>query len=56
MDALGGMVGYTYDANNDRTTITNQNGKTTNFAYDGSGNLTGITDPSGMVRGLPTTR
>ena len=28
-DPLGGVVGYGYDANNDRTSVTNQNGNTT---------------------------
>jgi YD repeat-containing protein len=30
-DATGGVTSFTYDANNDRTSVTNQNGKTTNF-------------------------
>jgi RHS repeat-associated protein len=46
-DPLNGTDAFTYDANNNRTSITNQNGKTTAFVYDGQGNITTITDSNG---------
>ena len=50
IDANGGTVSYTYDANNDRTSITNQNGNTTNLAYDAQGNVASIIDPLGNTQ------
>ena len=47
VDANGGRISYTYDANNDRMSITNQNGDTMNLTYDGTGNATSVTDPLG---------
>ena len=48
-DPLGGTVSYTYDSNNDRISVTNQDGKITSFSYDSAGNITGITDPLSKV-------
>ncbi|HLG95951.1 MAG TPA: RHS repeat-associated core domain-containing protein [Bryobacteraceae bacterium] len=49
-DANGGVVSYTYDLNNNRTSRTDQNGNTTTTSYDGHGNATGIGDPLGNAR------
>jgi RHS repeat-associated protein len=43
-DPMGGSVSFTYDASNNRNSITNQNGKTTNMSYDSFGNVVGISD------------
>ena len=59
-DAAGNLTAYTYDAGGRRTSTTNANG-TVQFAYDGSGNLTLVTDPvqshwSGAYNGSSLTQ
>ncbi len=50
IDALGGVISYTYDASNDRTTVKDQNGNTTTMVFDGQGNATSITDAVGDIQ------
>jgi RHS repeat-associated protein len=42
---LGDTLSYSYDDHNNRTTITDRNGKTTEFTYDDRGNVTSTTEP-----------
>ncbi|QDH21685.1 RHS repeat-associated core domain-containing protein [Saccharibacillus brassicae] len=47
-DTRAGKTTYTYDAQGNRTGLTNALGQTTTFAHDDKGNLTQATDPSGQ--------
>lgn len=47
-DGNNGKTSYTYDAQGNRTSITNALGQTAKFEYDSKGNLTKNTDPSGL--------
>lgn len=47
-DGNSSKTSYTYDAQGNRTSITNALGQTAKFEYDSKGNLTKNTDPSGL--------
>lgn len=46
-NCCGYNISYTYDTNNNVTTITDANGNTTNYSYDTKGNITQMTDALG---------
>ncbi|CAG0936462.1 tRNA(Glu)-specific nuclease WapA [Thermoflexales bacterium] len=48
MDALGYSELYEYDGNNNRTAVTDKNGRRSQFVWDGPGcNMTAVVDPAG---------
>lgn len=44
-----GTINYTYDANGDMLSKTDQQGNTTSYTYDSQGNILTVTDPQGNV-------
>jgi RHS repeat-associated protein len=49
VDALGGITGYGYDENNNRTSVTDPLCNTATYVYDSYGNLTNVMDAGGGV-------
>ena len=49
-DALNNTASYVYNADNNRTQVTDKRGYATDFAYDTTGNVTLITDPLDFAR------
>ncbi len=46
---FGDTITYTYDDNNNRTSITDRNGNVTSFAYDSRGNVISENDPNDLA-------
>jgi RHS repeat-associated protein len=49
IDALGNITSYGYDANGNRTSVTNARSKVTTYAYDAHNRLQSVTDPLGRI-------